>query len=180
VRYQRLGLLLIGLITCGGLTHITVSQTASATIPGASLLESLVGDVGFGGFANFDITQSQELKNQGVKREQIDSVKIQSLTLEITAPPSGQDFTFLESIAFFVDAPGQPQKQVAHGGPFTAGATSISMTIDDVELAPYATATSMTFTSKVTGKKPKTETVVLAKVILGADVNIGGLICGSK
>src|SRR3954468_16655570 len=96
-RIFLLGVFLTVLVTCGGssVTRISVSQTASANIPGATLLESLAGDVGFGGLANFDISQSQELKNQGVKKEQISSVKLTSLTLTVTSPANGQDFTFL-------------------------------------------------------------------------------------
>jgi hypothetical protein len=168
------------LVTCGGLTHLTVAQSATAMIPAATILEQLAGDVGFGSLVSFDIAQAQELKNQGVKRSQIDSVKLTSLTLEITAPANGQDFTFLDSIAFLVDAAGQPQKQVAHGGPFAQGAKSITLTLDDLELAPYAAAPSMTFTTAVKGRRPANATTIDAKVTLGVDVNVGGLICGGK
>ena len=182
MRLSRLGLplLLVLLVTCGGLTHLTVTQTASATIPGATIVDQLVGSVGFANFASFDITQSQELKNQGVKREQINSVKLESLTLTITSPMNGQDFTFLSSIAFFVEAPGLAKKEVAHGGPFPAGARSVSLTVLDVELAPYAAASSMTFTTTASGNRPKSETTLEAKVVLGVDVNVAGALCGAK
>ncbi len=171
--------LLMGLlVTCGGLTKVSATQTATATIPGGSVLDLLTGDIGFGNLGNFDITQSQEFKNQGVKREQINSVKLRTLT--ITAPANGQDFTFLQSLAFFVEAPGVPKKEIAHGGPFAIGAKEISLTVLDVELAPYATAASMTFTTTANGKKPKVDTTIEAKVILDADVNVAGVLCGSK
>ena len=168
------------LLACGGLTHLTVSQSATAMIPAASLLEMLAGDVGFGSLVSFDLTQAQELKNQGVKREQIDSVKLQTLTLEITSPADGQDFTFLDSIVFLVDAPGQPQKEIAHGGPFTQGQKSVSLTLAAVELAPYAAASSMTFSTAVKGRRPANATTVAAKVVLGVDVNVAGLITSGK
>ena len=44
-------------------------------IPRGSLVEQLAGDVRFGGLVNFDITQNQELENQGVERHQIGSVE---------------------------------------------------------------------------------------------------------
>ena len=180
MRYRRLGLLLLVLITCGGLNHLTVSQTASATIPGATLLEQFFGDVGFGSLVSFDITQAQELKNQGVKRSQIDSVKLQTLALTITAPANGQDFTFLDSISFFVDAAGQPHKEIARAGPFAQGTRSFNFTLLDVELAPYAAAPSMTFSTAAKGRKPASDTTLEAKVVLGVDVNVGGLLCGAK
>jgi hypothetical protein len=173
-------LLISVLVTCGGLTRVSATQTATATIPGGSLLDVVTGDLGFGNLGNFDISQSQEFKNQGIKREQINSVKLKSLTLTITSPANGQDFTFLQSLAFFVEAPGVEKKEIARGGPFTAGAKEVSLTLLDVELAPYATATSMTFTTTANGKKPGSTTTVEAKVILDADVNVAGVICGSK
>lgn len=175
------GALLLGvLVTCGGLTRVSTTQSATATIPGATLLEVLTGSVDFANLGSFDIAQSQEFKNQGVKREQINSVKIRTLTLTITAPPNGQDFTFLQSIAFFVEAAGQPKKEIARGGPFAVGSKEVSLTVLDVELAPYATAPSMTFTTVATGNKPRNTTTLEAKVVLDADVNIGGVLCGAK
>jgi hypothetical protein len=168
------------LVACGGLTRVSTTQSATATIPGGSLLDLLTGDIGFGNLGNFDITQSQEFKNQGVKREQINSVKLRTLTLTITAPATGQDFTFLNSLAFFVEAPGQEKKEVAHGGPFAVGAKEVSLTVLDVELAPYATAASMTFTTVANGKKPASTTTIEAKVTLDADVNVAGVLFGGK
>lgn len=164
-------------IACGSLTRLSVSQNAHATIPGATLLEQLTGDLSFGGLGNFDISQSAEFKNQGVKKEQINSVKVKTLNLTITSPSNG-DFTFLNSLSFFVEAPGVAKKEVAKGGPFTAGQKSVDLTLTGLELAPYATAESMTFTTVANGKKPSTTTEIDAKVVLEADVNVGGLICG--
>lgn len=165
------------LIACGSLSRISVSQNATATIPGATLLEQLAGDLSFGGLGSFDISQSAEFKNQGVKKEQINSVTLKALTLTVTSPSNG-DFTFLEKLSFFVEAPGVEKKEIAKGGPFTVGQKTVSLTVLDVELAPYATAASMTFTTAATGKKPSNTTTIDAKVTLDADVNIGGLICG--
>ena len=170
-------LLVSVLPACGGLTRVSVTQTATATIPGASLLELLTGDIGFGNLGNFDITQSQEFKNQGIKREQINSVKLRSLKLAITAPATG-DFTFLDNLSFFIDASSQAHKEIAKGGPFAVGARDISLTVLDVELAPYASAPSMTFTTTAKGHKPAMATTIEATVILDADVNIAGVLGG--
>ncbi len=177
-----LALLILALVTCGGnLTRISVSQTATANIGGASLLELLTGDaVGFAGLGGFDISQSQEFKNQGIKREQINSVKLKSLTLTITAPASGQDFTFLDSLTFFVEAQGQPKKEIATGGPFTMGARTVTLMVADLELVAYATAPSMTFTTTAKGRKPTNNTTIEAKVMLDADINLGGVVCGGS
>ncbi len=168
------------LATCGGLAKFNITQGGSATIPGATLLEQLVGDVGFGNFASFDITQSQELKNQGVKREQITSVKLTKLSIEVTSPANGQDLTFIDSLTFFVESPGVAKKEIAKGGPFTAGATKADLTLVDLELAPYAAAPSMTFTTAATGKRPSNTTTLDAKATITAEANLAGLVCGPK
>ena len=180
-RSLRLVVLMIALVTCGGnsISHISVTQTASTTIEAGTLLEQLAGDAfGFGGLGGFEITESSEFKNQGVKREQINSVKLKSLTLSITSAASDQDFRFLESLAFFVESAGLPKKEVARGGPFQMGAKEVSLTVLDVELAPYASAASMTFTTNAKGQKPKNTSIIMAKVILDADINIAGVVCG--
>jgi len=179
-RPLTLALLITVLVTCGGLTRLTTTQTASASIPAGTLVDLLTGDLGFGNLASFDITQSQEFKNQGIKREQINSLKLRSLTLTITQPANGQDFTFLDNLAFFVEASGLPKKEIARGGPFSAGATTVALAVLDVELAPYATAPSMTFTTTASGRKPKSATTLEAKVVLDADVNVAGVLCGAK
>lgn len=95
---------LLLLAGCGSLTRVTVDQSATATIPAATLLEQLTGDVGFGSLVSFDISQSQEFKIQGIKKEQINSVKVTKLSLTITSPAPGQDFAFLDTPSFFVEA----------------------------------------------------------------------------
>jgi hypothetical protein len=180
MRYTRLVLLTLALATCGNLSHLTVDQGATAMIPGASLLEQLVPDLGFSGFGDFDISQSQEFKNQGVTKQQINSVKLKTLTLEVTQPPNGQDLTFLESLSFFVESAGLPKKEIARGGPFAKDAKKVSLTLMDVELAPYASAARMTFSSAVKGRRPSSNTTLDAKVSLDVDVNVAGALCGGK
>ena len=168
-----------GQVTMTGFsTSLTVTVKEQVTVLPASSLtkdssagatrswhrgQQLVGDVGFGNFASFDITQSQELKNQGVKREQITSVKLTKLSIEVTSPANGQDLTFIDSLTFFVESPGVAKKEIAKGGPFTAGATKADLTLVDLELAPYAAAPSMTFTTAATGKRPSHPVQVLAR-----------------
>lgn len=107
-------------------------------------------------------------------------MKLQSLALTITSPATGQDFTFLEGVQFFVEADGLEKRKVARGGPFAQGPTTVSLMVLDVDLAPYATAPSMTFTTTARGQKPQNTTTIEAKIILDVDVNVGGLICGTK
>lgn len=169
---------LIGLITCDSVDNFTITESSTTTIEGATLLEQLVGDLGFGGFLNMDVSQNEELKNQGVERNQIDSVFVQSLTLTITDPPDGQDFTFIESLAFYVEAPGLDRKLIASGGPFEAGLKTVGMNVENVDLADYAAAESMDITTEVDGRRPDNTTTIRADIVLDVDVNVGGALCG--
>lgn len=176
---KRISLMLVALaaITCGTLDTFAVSESSRATIPRGNVLEQLAGDVGFGDFVKLDITESQQLQNQGVTRNQIDSVRVDALTLEVVSPEGG-DLSFLDELGFFVEAPGEARRRIARGGPFPAGEASVSLTLDDVDLAPYAAAESMTITTEVSGSRPDQDTTVDATIELIVDVNVGGVVCG--
>lgn len=167
----------LGVVTCGSLDTFAVSESSQATIPPGGLVEQLAGDVGFGDFVKFDITDSRQLQNQGVTRDQIDSVRVDALRLEVLSPQGG-DLSFLENLEFFVEAPGEERRRIAYGGPFPQGQSTVSLELDDVELAPYAAAESMTITTSVEGTRPDEETTVEATIELMVDVNVGGVVCG--
>lgn len=170
--------LLLGTITCAPLDVISMEETSTTTIAKASIFEQLIGDLGFGSFLNIDLVDNTELRNQGVERHQIDSVYATSLTLAITSPATGQDFSFLDSLQFYVSAANLPRVRIASGNNFPAGAKELELQVDAVDLAPYASADSMTITSDVDGRKPQEETSIEAKIALAIDLNIGGLVCG--
>lgn len=170
--------LLLGLITCGDIDQITVSQSSRSTIARGTLVEQFAGDIGFGELVEVDITQSQELQNQGVTKEQVDSVKLEKLELTVVSP-SPADFTFLDSVEFYVEAPGLERMRIARGGPFEAGESTVTLSIDDVELAPYAVSERMTITTDARGNRPEQDTTVEAKIDIVVDVNVGGVICGA-
>lgn len=168
---------LLALLCCGDLDRFEVAEESTATLPGATLLERLAGDVGFGGFLDMDLRESQELRNQGVEPHQIDSVRLSELSLSVAAP-SGQDFTFLESLEFYVESAGLPRRRIARGGPFAAGAGRVDLELDDVELAPYAAAESMSITTEATGRRPPQSTTINAALRLQIDVDVTGAACG--
>ncbi|MDF1561728.1 MAG: hypothetical protein P1V51_01720 [Deltaproteobacteria bacterium] len=167
-----------GAATCGGIDRIRIRETATAEIPPSTLLENLVGDLGFSQFATLDLSQNQELQNQGIEKHQIDHVYLQELALQITAPPSGQDFTFIDRLEFFVESDGLPTELLAAGGPFAADLTAVNLDVEDVDLAPYVTAPSMAITTQVQGRRPRERTTIEASLRFQVDVNVGGLVCG--
>ena len=171
--------LLMGTITCGPIDVISIEETSTTTIEKASIFEQLLGDIGFGAFLNLKIIDNTELQNQGVEPHQIDSVYATQLTLTILEPEAGQDFSFIESLEFFVSSDGLEKVRIASLDGIPDGATVIELVLDPVDLAPYAAADSMTVTSYVDGQRPEYDTLIEAKMTLDVDINVGGLICGA-
>src|SRR5687768_1272463 len=86
-----------------------VTQRAQAKIPKGTAVDQLVGSLGFGQFANLDFSQSQEFQSRDVQKRHVESARVKSIEMRIIAP-EGQNFDFIESISFFIEAPGQERK----------------------------------------------------------------------
>src|SRR5262245_43803414 len=72
-------------VTCDNIDNIDVDAGGKVTIPGATLVETILTPaLGFTGFDKIDF--SQEFGNQGVTKDQVDSVKLKAFTLTIDAP----------------------------------------------------------------------------------------------
>src|SRR3954451_12423 len=79
--------------------HTEVKGTSTISgdpSPVAGLLNAFPG---VSNFSNIDFNQNQDFKNQGVSKDQVQSVKIDSVKLKITSP-NNQDFSFLSSMKF--------------------------------------------------------------------------------
>src|SRR5690606_33951536 len=77
------------LLSACGPVIIQTQLTSSTEIEGAQdpLLGQLLGQFpGFEQFSNIDFDANQDLKKQGISKDQVDSVKITSVTLTISAP----------------------------------------------------------------------------------------------
>ena len=173
-------LLLLPLVTCSNLDNIEVTETAQTVLAGATLVEQLIGDLGFGDWLNLDITQNKTMANQGVERHQLDTVYLQSVELSMTESHPDQDFSFIERIEFYAKAPGLTKRLIATGGPFAAGLKIVGMDVEDVNLASFASSETMTITTDVVGRRPHYRTTIEATIVLGVDINVAGIICGSE
>lgn len=172
-RRTLLGTLALGMLAgCSNADNFDVPVDAKATIPAATILDQLLDPLSFGGLENIDFTQ--ELKNQGVTKADVDSVHLTSFSLAITAP-AGQTFDFMDSVSFSVETEGQPKALVASLKSVPKGSTKIELTVESsVELAPYVVAPSMRMTTSVQGKRPMQETQIAAHLVFDIDVNITG------
>lgn len=165
---------LLALATCSGVDNIDVEASGEAVIPQRSVLDELLGQVSFAGFGNFDISQTQEFQNQGYTKDQIDSVRVQRLTLEIAAP-AGASFDFIDSVRFSVEADGLPAVEIARLDSVPPGSNELDLEVDgSIELRPYVVATSMRITNDATGQRPPEETTVRATAVFDVDIAVTG------
>lgn len=147
-----------------------VTVTGQTTVDASPLPVSLI-PLNFTGFGGLDLSQTQEFKNQGITKDEIQSVKLVSVTLTI-ASPAGANFDFLTSLAFDVSAQGQPQAEVASLATVPQGATELSLAVEGVELAPYVTAPSMSVTSNAQGELPPQNTTINATMVFDVEPKI--------
>ncbi len=150
---------------CGG--GFAVPLSGSETIPQGNLITCTFAPF-FPGFSGFDISQTQQFQNQGATKSDIQSVKLQSLVLTVTAPPGG-NLGFLQSLSFSASDPSGnlPTVEVAQTSDFSGSPTSVSLTVDDVELAPYAELPSMNLSSSAALQScPSQDTTVEASLVL--------------
>ncbi len=128
---------------------------------------------GISSFGNIDFSQSQEFKNQGVTKEEVDSVKPTFVRLQIVAPDN-QDFRFLEQLQFYARA-GDNEVLVAEKLgidrlDLKAPHPTLELDVKDVELQPYVTAPSMSIVVRGRGRQPANRTRLEATV--GFDVAV--------
>lgn len=173
LRRAVIGVALMTSITCDNLDNFDLDAKGTVQVPPASLIETLLAPaLTFAGFDKLDF--SQEFANQGVTKDQVDSVKLTQLTLTIDAPGNG-NFDFLQSIAFSAAAPGLDAVEIARLDSIPKGAKTITLEVNpDAELVSYVVAPSMTISGKVQGQRPNEATTISAKAVFDIDVHVPG------
>jgi hypothetical protein len=158
------------LFACTGtLISIDVDGESETTVTRGTILEDLVGSMGFGDFLDMDITSASELENQGVAPGDIQDVALTVFYLEAT-DPDGADLEFLESVALYVESPGLPRVLVASANEFPEGAARVDFVLEDLDLTDYVVSQSLTFQTEVTGHRPADDTTVKAVYRLSVGV----------
>lgn len=161
-----------GMATCDGIDNFEVEVGGKGVVPAGTLIDEVLGTLDVDALQSIDL--SQELENQGVTKDDVDSVQMIRFTLRIEGPP-GATFDFLESVAFYAETEGQPRVLVAEIQDVPAGATELELEVrPDVELRPYVVAPQMKISGEVEGTRPEEETTVAAEVVLDVDVTVPG------
>ena len=154
---------------CSSLFTIRIRDESVSTVPEGTVVDSLIGDIGFSDFTAIDLTQSAELQNQGVQPGDISEVFMEELQLEATSP-AGADLSFIDSVAIYVEAPGLARVLLASQDTFPVGQALVDMEIEGVDLVDYAVSESMTFDVEMSGNRPEEATDITARYTLAVGV----------
>lgn len=168
-------LLVAGVLACrgGALTYIDVEGADRVVVEEGSIVEDLLGDLGFEGFTQMNVVASEELQNQGVEPGDISSVDLVRFELEAVEPSDG-DLSFFESVVIWVEAPGLEPMRIADSYDFDEGRQVVQFDVYDVDLTDYVISESMTLTTDIVAGRPSQETVVKASYLLEVGVTLQG------
>ena len=168
---------LVCIIACQGqVATIELSESAEATIEGQSTLggiTDLVGTLGFDGFTEMDISQSQALVNQGVQPGDIETAIVTSFTLS-AVDPDDADLSFISSLEIWVEAPDLEPVLVASQIEFPEGVSVVEFDLEDVDLVDYVVSDSMNITTEATGTVPSDTITIKADATFEIGVTAQG------
>ncbi|EAU62198.1 hypothetical protein [Stigmatella aurantiaca] len=146
--------------------------TVPAGMPGA--ITQLNAFPAIGSFVGLDFNENQDFKNQDVTKDEVDSVRLQSLEMRLLSP-SDVDFGFLDTLEFFAKA-GDLEVRIARRRDISqlglrAPNPVLRMDVDDEELQPFIAAPAMSILVRGKGRLPEQEVRLQAVVLLGVEVN---------
>jgi len=159
---------------CGPITF-TTQLTGSGTVQGNPLGGLLNAFPTLSSFASIDFNQNQDFKNNNAAKDKVKSVRVKSLTLQITAP-NDQGFGFLDSVQFVAEANGQRAVFASKSGIASLGLNppnpTLTLELADVDLASYVRADTVTLALEGSGRPPPKDTTLEAKVSLLVGVGL--------
>lgn len=157
---------------CSRLLTIEVQGESSATIEGGTILEQLVGDLGFASFLSMDITEEEELQNQGVEPGDLVRVELTALSLEVVE--GDPDLRFIDSLLVSAEAPGLPTLAVAGADDFPEGEPKVDLDVIGVDLVDYATSAEMTLRTEAEARRPDQTSRLVARYTLEVEATVRG------
>jgi len=172
IRYAISLAALVGLTMCTHIDNFDIATAGKVEVPKATLIDTVLGDLAFGGFNSVDF--SQDFKNQVVTSDDVDSVHVKTLALLVEAPNSG-NFNFITSARFFAKADGLDKIEIASMGMIPKGKRELDLNVNGTaDLKPYVVAPSMQILSEITGARPDEEMTIAAAVVLDVNIHVPG------
>lgn len=130
---------------------------------------------GVGSFTNIDFNENQEFKNQGVTKDQVNSVIVDSVQLKIVSP-NDQDFAFLDTLEFFAKTGDQEVKVAGKSNIGSLGLRApnpvLVLDVTEAELKDFVTAPSMNIIVRGNGRVPRQDVKLEATVGLRVEVKV--------
>ena len=161
----------LALTGCNPTVNFTVPFEGEATIAGGGLVPGLLGSVGLGDLATLDLSNTQEFENNDVRKEQVVSTRLQRLSLTIVS--GDPDFNFLDSLSFSVQAPDLAKQRVA-SKLVPNDVVAFDLDRDDIDIAPYVRADSISLTSDINGRQPATDTKINIQLVFAVKAEVIG------
>lgn len=158
----------------GVLTTIELDGEATTRIEGATILETLVGDLGFESFISMNLVESDELENQGVESGDIRNARLVGFELEAVSPQD-TDLSFIDDMTILVSSPNLAEQPVARADAFPVGAPLVAFDVEDVDLTDYIVSESLTIGTDVAGRRPDQATEVQARYRIEIGVTLQGV-----
>jgi hypothetical protein len=162
------------LLGCSSLLTISIEETAITTVEAGTVLEELLGDLGFEDFVTMDLTASEALQNQGVEPGDISSSALTLLELSVIEPDNG-DLSFLENMVISVESPDVTSALVASQDTFPVGVGTVLFDLEELDLTPYIVSQSLSLTTEVSASRPEEETVIQARFIVDVTATVQGV-----
>jgi hypothetical protein len=160
------------LIACGS-TSFTTSIRGETTVEGdpTPVLRLFDAVPGIGSFTGMDFDANEDFQNNGVTKDQVRSVTVESFELKIVDPTS-QDFSFMNALTFSARA-GDLEEVVAQKENIPDGQRSpLVLDLTGAELRPYVTAPTMSLVVRGNGSVPPQDTRIQAEVVLEVVVGL--------
>lgn len=172
----RLGVPLSVLLLVGCQPNVFyVEKKGQTTVSGDPLNGLLSTFPTIGSFTDMDFNQDQTFQSEGVLKNQVSSVLLDKVQLQIVSP-GDQDFSFLQSLQLAVRA-GDTEQEVAHKDGIDQlnlppPNPVLKMDLDGTELRPFVTAPSMSLIVRGKGHAPPQDTTLEATVRLRVAVKL--------
>lgn len=155
-----------------------VEVNGETTVPGDPSPLPAVLNVfpAIGSFSNIDFNQSQEFQNQGVTKDQVNSVRMSFARIRIVSPDT-QDYSFLQQLQFFARAGDEEVLVAEKFGIDQLGLQPPNPVLElevkpDAELQPFVTAPSMSIVVRGNGRLPPQNTRLEATVGVNVEIKV--------
>lgn len=150
---------------------LEIEYVAEAEISGQSGLQLLLGDLGFDGLSEFDITSSNRFNQEIGDISRVEAMHLDRF--ELSAKDNSQSIDFFSSIQFYVAQGDETGELLAWSDNFPQDSNKVVLNVNkSLDLAPYLKSGEMTIRTEADGDQPENDTVIVAELLFLVDARI--------